>query len=150
MEGSDLRKAGLKVTLPRVKILDILESSGAEHNGNRHMSAEDIYKRLVATGEDIGLATVYRVLTQFEAAGLVTRHHFEDGMAVFELNAGPHHDHILCLDCGKVEEFVDADIEARQHTMAAGLGFEINAHALVIYGHCRRSACPHRKTSLVG
>ena len=98
MESKDLRKAGLKVTLPRVKILDILESSGT-----RHLSAEDIYRRLAELREDIGLATVYRVLTQFEAAGLVTRHHFADGMAVFELNEGAHHDHILCLDCGHVE-----------------------------------------------
>ena len=139
MESKDLRKAGLKVTLPRVKILDILESSGT-----RHLSAEDIYRRLTELREDIGLATVYRVLTQFEAAGLVTRHHFADGMAVFELNEGAHHDHILCLDCGHVEEFMDAGIEERQTAVAGRLGFEISEHALVIYGHCRRLACPHR------
>ena len=109
MEGKDLRKAGLKVTLPRLKILEILESSQT-----RHLSAEDIYRTLLESNEDIGLATVYRVLTQFEAAGLVTRHHFEDGMAVFELNQGTHHDHIVCLDCGRVEEFMDAGIEERQ------------------------------------
>ena len=103
MEGKDLRKAGLKVTLPRLKILEILESSST-----RHLSAEDIYRTLLDGNEDIGLATVYRVLTQFEAAGLVTRHHFEDGMAVFELNQGTHHDHIVCLDCGRVEEFMDS------------------------------------------
>ena len=103
MEGKDLRKAGLKVTLPRLKILEILEGSNT-----RHLSAEDIYRTLLESNEDIGLATVYRVLTQFEAAGLVTRHHFEDGMAVFELNEGTHHDHIVCLDCGRVEEFMDA------------------------------------------
>mgnify|MGYP003848145307 FL=1 len=139
MESKDLRKAGLKVTLPRVKILDILESSGT-----RHLSAEDIYRRLAELREDIGLATVYRVLTQFEAAGLVTRHHFADGMAVFELNEGAHHDHILCLDCGHVEEFMDAGIEERQTAVAGRLGFEISEHALVIYGHCRRQECPHR------
>jgi len=139
LEGNDLRKAGLKVTLPRVKILEILENSP-----NRHLSAEDIYRRLVDLREDIGLATVYRVLTQFESAGLVTRHHFADGMAVFELNAGPHHDHILCLDCGHVEEFVDAGIEERQNAVAERLGFAISEHALVIYGHCQRTSCPHR------
>jgi len=139
VESKDLRKAGLKVTLPRVKILDILESSGT-----RHLSAEDIYRRLTELREDIGLATVYRVLTQFEAAGLVTRHHFADGMAVFELNEGAHHDHILCLDCGHVEEFMDAGIEERQTAVAGRLGFEISEHALVIYGHCRRLECPHR------
>src|SRR6185312_2058331 len=103
MEGDDLRKAGLKVTIPRLKILEILERSAT-----RHLSAEDIYRSLLDSHEDIGLATVYRVLTQFEAAGLVTRHHFEDGMAVFELNQGTHHDHIVCLDCGRVEEFMDS------------------------------------------
>ena len=142
MEGKDLRKAGLKVTLPRMKILEILEGSAT-----RHMSAEDIYKRLLDSREDIGLATVYRVLTQFEAAGLVTRHHFEDGMAVFELNHGLHHDHIVCLDCGRVEEFVDAGIEERQDAVAARLGFEIRHHAPVMYGHCRRPGCAGRQTS---
>lgn len=143
MEGNDLRKAGLKVTLPRVKILEILETSG-----KRHLSAEDIYRRLVDLREEIGLATVYRVLTQFEAAGLVSRHHFADGMAVFELNAGPHHDHILCLDCGRVEEFVDAGIEERQSAVAEQYGFSISDHALVIYGRCRRTSCPHRGAPL--
>lgn len=142
MEGKDLRKAGLKVTLPRMKILEILEDSTT-----RHMSAEDIYKRLLESREDIGLATVYRVLTQFEAAGLVTRHHFEDGMAVFELNHGAHHDHIVCLDCGRVEEFVDEGIEERQEAVAARLGFEIRHHALVMYGHCRRPGCAGRPVS---
>lgn len=145
VQGNDLRKAGLKVTLPRVKILEILE-----HSGNRHLSAEDIYRRLVDLREDIGLATVYRVLTQFEAAGLVTRHHFADGMAVFELNAGPHHDHILCLDCGRVEEFVDSGIEERQTAVAARHGFAISDHALVIYGHCRKENCPHRAAASAG
>ena len=139
VEGKDLRKAGLKVTLPRIKILDILESSG-----NRHLSAEDIYRKLVDLREDIGLATVYRVLTQFEAAGLVTRHHFANGMAVFELNAGDHHDHILCVDCGHVEEFMDEGIEERQQAVAKVHGFSISDHALVIYGHCEKKNCPHR------
>ena len=140
MEGKDLRKAGLKVTLPRLKILEILESSAT-----RHLSAEDIYRSLLDSNEDIGLATVYRVLTQFEAAGLVSRHHFEDGMAVFELNQGTHHDHIVCLDCGRVEEFMDADIEERQTAVAERLGYEIRDHSMVLYGTCKRSPCPHRK-----
>lgn len=140
MEGKDLRKAGLKVTLPRLKILEILENGPA-----RHQSAEAIYKRLLESNEDIGLATVYRVLTQFEAAGLVVRHHFENGMAVFELNEGTHHDHIVCLDCGKVEEFVDSGIEERQTAAASRLGFEIRDHSLILYGHCRRPNCPSRK-----
>lgn len=131
MEGKDLRKAGLKVTLPRLKILEILEDASA-----RHKSAEDIYKALLDSNEDIGLATVYRVLTQFEAAGLVTRHHFENGMAVFELNHGAHHDHIVCVECGKVEEFVDAEIEERQKRIARERGFEITDHSLIIYGRC--------------
>ena len=142
MEGKDLRKAGLKVTLPRLKVLDILEGGA-----RRHMSAEDIYKRMLDSREDIGLATVYRVLTQFETAGLVTRHHFEDGMAVFELNQGAHHDHIVCLDCGRVEEFVDGGIEERQNAVADRLGFEIRHHALVMYGHCRKQDCAFRGAS---
>ncbi len=140
MEGKDLRKAGLKVTLPRLKILEILESSAT-----RHLSAEDIYRTLLDSNEDIGLATVYRVLTQFEAAGLVSRHHFEDGMAVFELNQGVHHDHIVCLECGRVEEFMDAGIEDRQNAVAERLGFEIRDHSMVLYGKCKRSPCPYRK-----
>lgn len=139
MEGKDLRNAGLKVTLPRLKILEILEGGAS-----RHQSAEDIYKSLLKSNEDIGLATVYRVLTQFEAAGLVTRHHFENGMAVFELNQGMHHDHIVCLDCGRVEEFMDAGIEDRQTAVAGKMGFEIRDHSLILYGHCRRKACPYR------
>lgn len=141
MEGKDLRKAGLKVTLPRLKILEILESSKTHH-----LSAEAIYRNLLESNEDIGLATVYRVLTQFEAAGLVTRHHFEDGMAVFELNHGVHHDHIVCLDCGRVEEFMDAGIEDRQTAVADRLGFEIQDHSLILYGRCRRAGCPGKKT----
>lgn len=142
MEGKDLRKAGLKVTLPRLKILEILE-----RNAERHLSAEDIHKTLLELHEDIGLATVYRVLTQFEAAGLVTRHHFEDGMAVFELYQGSHHDHIICIDCGRIEEFVDAEIEKRQKAVADRLGFEIRDHSLILYGHCRQPDCQRRRRS---
>ena len=131
MESSDLRKAGLKVTLPRMKILDILEGSDA-----RHQSAEDVYKVLLEMGEDIGLATVYRVLTQFESAGLVKRHHFEGGHSVFELDQGKHHDHILCVKCGRVDEFVDEIIEQHQKDIAARLGYELTDHSLYMYGIC--------------
>ena len=144
MEGKDLRKAGLKVTLPRLKILEILE-----HSTMRHMSAEEIYKKLLDSSEDIGLATVYRVLTQFEGAGLVSRHHFEDGMAVFEINRGTHHDHIVCMDCGTVEEFVDSEIEIRQNAIAKRLGYVIEEHSLVLYGRCQRADCPARKQGRV-
>ncbi|MGH8398613.1 MAG: ferric iron uptake transcriptional regulator [Gammaproteobacteria bacterium] len=137
MESQELRNAGLKVTLPRVKILEILERSEL-----RHMSAEDMYKSLLDSGEDIGLATVYRVLTQFEAAGLVTRHHFEGGHSVFELNQGDHHDHIVCVKCGRVDEFVDSEIEKRQKQVAVAKGYEITDHSLYLYGIC--STC--RKT----
>jgi len=132
LESSELRKAGLKVTLPRMKILDILETTSS-----RHQSAEDVYKALLETGEDIGLATVYRVLTQFEAAGLVNRHHFEGGHSVFELNEGGHHDHILCVKCGKVDEFIDDTIEKRQKAIAADLGYELTDHCLYMYGICK-------------
>lgn len=133
MESSELRKAGLKVTLPRMKILDILE-----HTSSRHQSAEDVYKALLDTGEDIGLATVYRVLTQFEAAGLVSRHHFEGGHSVFELNEGNHHDHIVCVKCGQVDEFIDETIEKRQKAIAADLGYELTDHSLYMYGICKK------------
>jgi Fur family ferric uptake transcriptional regulator len=139
VETNDLRRAGLKVTLPRIKILEILGTATP-----RHMSAEDIYKHLLESHEDIGLATVYRVLTQFEAAGLVTRHHFEGTTAVFELNEGQHHDHIVCLDCGKVEEFMDVGIEDRQRDVANRLEFEIKDHSMILYGHCKRVNCPSR------
>ncbi|MDE1887284.1 MAG: ferric iron uptake transcriptional regulator [Gammaproteobacteria bacterium] len=131
MENQELRNVGLKVTLPRVKILEILESSAL-----RHMSAEDMYKALLDSGEDIGLATVYRVLTQFETAGLVTRHHFEGGHSVFELNQGTHHDHIVCVKCGRVDEFVDSEIEKRQKQIASAKGYEITDHSLYLYGVC--------------
>jgi Fur family transcriptional regulator, ferric uptake regulator len=143
LESKDLRKAGLKVTGPRLKILEILEGSST-----RHMSAEGIYKRLIESNEDIGLATVYRVLTQFQAAGLVARHHFEDGMAVFELNQGTHHDHIVCLDCGRVEEFMDDEIEERQKSIAERLGYELRDHAMTLYGHCHKPGCPSFKGAL--
>jgi Fur family ferric uptake transcriptional regulator len=138
-ESSQLRRAGLKITTPRVKILDILAVSQP-----RHMSAEDVYRRLIESDEDIGLATVYRVLTQFEGAGLVTRHHFEGGTAVFELNEGTHHDHIVCADCGRVEEFTDEGIEERQRAIAKRLGFDLTDHALTLHGRCVREHCPNR------
>lgn len=142
MENQEIRKAGLKVTLPRVRILEILESSDA-----RHMTAEDVYKTLLERGEEIGLATVYRVLTQFVNAGLAEKHHFEGGQAVFELDRGRHHDHIVCIQCGRVEEFVDETIERCQRDIAAAKGFEISDHSLIIYGHCTRKNCPHRSNA---
>ena len=129
-ENLELRKAGLKVTLPRVKILQILENRSVE---DQHVSAEDVYRALLEAGEDVGLATVYRVLTQFESAGLVNRHHFETGHSVFELDKGKHHDHMVCVDSGQVVEFVDPVIEQRQRDLAAEHGFEIVDHSLVLY-----------------
>lgn len=140
MESHDLKRAGLKATLPRIKILEMLE-----HSETRHMSAEDVYKTLLESGEDVGLATVYRVLTQFESAGLVTRHHFEGGHSMFELNEGKHHDHILCVKCGKVEEFVDEIIEERQRAIAKKTGFSMTDHSLYIYGIC--GDCRQKKTA---
>lgn len=131
MESSDLKNVGLKITLPRMKILGFLEKSNI-----RHQSAEDIYRALLDDGEDIGLATVYRVLTQFEAAGLVDRHHFESGQAVFELNEKGHHDHIVCVVCGQVEEFYDEMIENRQQEVALAKGYEVTDHSLTLYGKC--------------
>jgi len=133
MERQDLRKAGLKVTLPRLKVLEILEDSE-----QRHMSAEDVYKALLESGEEIGLATVYRVLTQFEAAGLVSRLSIDGGHAVFELEDGAHHDHLLCVSCGEIQEFVDDVIEERQHAIAEEKGFKMTEHSLYIYGICKR------------
>jgi Fur family ferric uptake transcriptional regulator len=140
---SDLKNIGLKATLPRLKILEIFQRSSTEQ-GVRHMSAEDVYKALLAEHLDVGLATVYRVLTQFEAAGLLARHHFESGRAVFELNEGTHHDHLVCLDCGRVEEFVDGDIERRQKSIAEERGFKLQEHALALYGVCTKPNCPHK------
>ena len=127
-QRTELRKAGLKITLPRLKILEILESTK-----DRHLSAEDIYKELLGSGEDIGLATVYRVLTQFEAAGLVTRHNFEGGHSVFELDDGDHHDHMVCVDTGEVTEFVSEEIERLQHEIAEKYGYDLVDHSLVLY-----------------
>ncbi|MDT0619288.1 MAG: ferric iron uptake transcriptional regulator [Salinisphaeraceae bacterium] len=135
METSDLRKAGLKATLPRLKILQVLEANKADH-----LSAEDVYRMLMDEGEDVGLATIYRVLAQFEDAGLVIRHHFEDGHALFELEQG-HHDHIVCVKCGRIEEFFDRDIEQRQRKIAEDNGFDLSKHTLVLYGECQNTNC---------
>jgi Fur family ferric uptake transcriptional regulator len=132
VETQDLRNAGLKVTLPRIKILEILE----KQQDDRHLSAEKVYKILLAEGEEIGLATVYRVLTQFEAAGLVNRHHFEGGNSIFEVNKGSHHDHAVCMKCGKVAEFTDDIIEKRQAEIAETLGYTLTDHSLYLYGYC--------------
>jgi len=135
-----LKNAGLKSTVPRLKILSLFEL-GQE----RHMSAEDVYKQLLASGDDVGLATIYRVLTQFEQAGLLARHNFEGGKSVFELNQGKHHDHIVCLQCGHVEEFYDAAIEARQEKIASERGFAVHDHSLHIYADCVKQNCPHKR-----
>ena len=135
----DLKNTGLKATSPRLKILAYF------HAGKqRHMSAEDVYRLVVQERADIGLATIYRVLMQFEQAGLLTRSQFEGGKAVYELNEGQHHDHLVCLDCGRVEEFFDAEIEKRQHDIARAKGFEIADHALSLYAHCSRNPCPNK------
>ena len=136
---NELKNTGLKATLPRLKILEIFQKSD-----QRHLSAEDIYRLLVAEHSDIGLATVYRVLTQFEQAGLLSRQHFEAGKAVYELHDEEHHDHLVCLDCGHVEEFHDPEIEKRQTAVAKARGFTIVDHALSLYAHCTKAACPHR------
>jgi Fur family transcriptional regulator, ferric uptake regulator len=137
--SNDLKNAGLKATLPRLRIIALFEASS-----QRHMTAEDVYKQLLTEGLDIGLATVYRVLTQFEQAGLLVRHHFESGKAVFELNEGKHHDHLVCMQCGRVEEFYDPDIEKRQKKIARERGFEIREHALYLYVECIKPHCPNR------
>jgi Fur family transcriptional regulator, ferric uptake regulator len=135
----ELKSTGLKATLPRLKVLEIFQKGG-----QRHMSAEDVFRTLLLERSDVGLATVYRVLTQFEQAGILSRSNFEGGKAVFELNEGQHHDHLVCLDCGKVEEFYDAEIENRQHAVAKAKGFTIAEHALSLYAHCTKDACPNR------
>ncbi|MBL8343119.1 MAG: ferric iron uptake transcriptional regulator [Rubrivivax sp.] len=137
--AEEIKSSGLKATLPRIKILDVFR-----HAERRHMTAEDVYRALLAEGADVGLATVYRVLMQFEQAGLLTRSNFESGKAVYELNEGQHHDHLVCLDCGRVEEFVDADIEQRQRTVALNRGFELQEHSLALYARCTKADCPHR------
>ncbi|KAI5914918.1 MAG: ferric iron uptake transcriptional regulator [Proteobacteria bacterium] len=137
--SKSLKSIGLKATYPRLKILDLFQSAE-----QRHLTAEDVYRLLIGEGMDIGLATVYRVLTQFEQAGLLERHYFESGKAVFELNQGNHHDHLVCLQCGKVEEFYDAEIEQRQKRIAEERGFAIKEHALYLYADCVRKDCPNR------
>jgi Fur family ferric uptake transcriptional regulator len=137
---NNLKIAGLKSTLPRLKVLGLFENSR-----ERHLSAEEVYKLLLASGDDVGLATVYRVLTQFEQAGLLIRHHFEGGKSVFELNQGGHHDHIVCLQCGHVEEFFDAAIEKLQNKAASERGFTVHDHSLYIYADCNKLKCPNKK-----
>ncbi|TWG78722.1 Fur family ferric uptake regulator [Cupriavidus gilardii J11] len=136
---AELKNIGLKATVPRLKILEIFQTSE-----QRHLSAEDVYRILLNEHMDIGLATVYRVLTQFEQAGLLSRNNFESGKAIFELNEGKHHDHLVCLDCGRVEEFFDAEIEQRQQSIARERGFALQEHALSLYGNCTKTACPYR------
>jgi len=136
----EIKNSGLKATLPRIKILEIFQKTS-----QRHMTAEDVYKALLVEDADIGLATVYRVLTQFEQAGLVSRNHFETGKAVFELNQGHHHDHLVCMTCGRVEEFYDEQIEARQHAIAKERGFELQEHSLALYAACVKKDCPHKE-----
>lgn len=138
-DSHDIKNAGLKVTMPRVKILNLFETSEV-----RHLTAEDVYRMLLADGEDVGLATVYRVLTQFETAGLLVRHHFEGDKSVFELNQGHHHDHLVCLQCGKVEEFCDPDIEKRQEKIAKERGFAIRDHSLYLFADCLKADCPNK------
>jgi len=138
-EPRELKGSGLKVTVPRLKVLDLFQ-----HSHERHLTAEDVYRKLLEEHSDIGLATVYRVLTQFEQAGLLVRHHFEGGKAVYELNEGAHHDHLVCLQCGRVEEFYDAEIEKRQARVARERGFAIHDHSLQIYADCIKASCPHR------
>jgi Fur family ferric uptake transcriptional regulator len=142
--SSDLKNIGLKATVPRLKVLEIFQRSAAI-SGLRHMSAEDVYKALIAEHIDVGLATVYRVLTQFEHAGLLSRNHFEGGRAMFELNEGSHHDHLVCLTCGRVEEFVDSEIEARQQRVAAERGYKLQEHALALYGECTKVNCEFKR-----
>jgi Fur family ferric uptake transcriptional regulator len=138
----DLRNIGLKATGPRLRILELFQTSGT-----RHLSAEDVYRQLLAEKIEVGLATVYRVLTQFEQAGLLQRHHFESGKAVFEQNEGAHHDHLVCLQCGRVEEFYDPEIERRQTKIAKDRGFALHDHSLALYADCIKTDCPHRASS---
>ena len=137
--AEELKSSGLKATLPRIKILEVFQ-----HTTRRHMTAEDVYKSLLIEGSDIGLATVYRVLMQFEQAGLLTRSNFESGKSVFELNEGHHHDHLVCLTCGRVEEFYDPEIEVRQRAVAESRGFDLQEHSLALYARCTKTDCPHR------
>jgi Fur family ferric uptake transcriptional regulator len=139
----ELKSTGLKATVPRLKILDVFQKGS-----QRHMTAEDVFRVLLDERSDIGLATVYRVLTQFEQAGILLRSHFESDKAVYELNEGQHHDHLVCLDCGRVEEFYDPEIEQRQQEVALAKGFDIADHALSLYAHCTKKACPNRPRGL--
>jgi Fur family ferric uptake transcriptional regulator len=141
--SQDLRDIGLKATIPRVKILDLFQK--ANNTNRRHLSAEDVHRHLAEEDMDVGLATVYRVLTQFEQAGLLRRHYFDAGHAVFELNEGGHHDHLICLQCGKVEEFYDSAIEKRQNKIAEERGFKVVEHALYLYADCLKTNCPNRR-----
>ena len=137
--ADELKNSGLKATLPRIKVLEVFQKTT-----QRHMSAEDVFKMLLAEDAEVGLATVYRVLMQFEQAGILSRTHFETGKAVFELNEGKHHDHLVCLDCGRVEEFYDAEIEKRQRNVAQSRGFELQDHALALYAACTKKNCVYR------
>ena len=137
--ADELKSSGLKATLPRIKILEVFQQAV-----QRHLTAEDVYKVLLVDGSDVGLATVYRVLMQFEQAGILSRNHFESGKSVFELNEGKHHDHLVCLDCGRVEEFFDAEIEKRQRTVAQSRGFDLQEHALSLYAVCAKKNCPDK------
>ena len=139
-QADELKSSGLKATLPRIKVLEVFQRSA-----QRHMTAEDVYKALLADDADVGLATVYRVLMQFEQAGLLSRSNFESGKSVFELNEGQHHDHLVCLSCGRVEEFFDAEIERRQRAVATERGFELQDHALALYADCTKPNCEHRQ-----
>ena len=138
-DPNELKSTGLKVTVPRLRVLDLFH-----HSPERHLTAEDVYSKLLDEHSDIGLATIYRVLTQFEQAGILVRHHFESGKAVYELNEGGHHDHLVCLQCGRVEEFYDAEIEKRQNKVANDRGFAIRDHQLYLYADCIKEHCPHR------
>jgi len=138
-QADELKNSGLKATLPRMKVLEVFQKTA-----QRHMSAEDVFKVLLNEGADVGLATVYRVLMQFEQAGILSRNHFETGKAVFELNEGKHHDHLVCVDCGRVEEFFDAEIEQRQKSVALARGFELQDHALALYAVCTKVNCEFR------
>ena len=137
--ADELKNSGLKATLPRIKVLEMFQKTT-----RRHMSAEDVFKMLLTEGADVGLATVYRVLMQFEQAGILSRNHFESGKAVFELNEGKHHDHLVCVDCGRVEEFFDAEIENRQRNIAVDRGFELQDHALALYATCTKTNCEYK------
>ena len=138
-QADELKNSGLKATLPRIKVLEMFQKTQ-----QRHMSAEDVFKMLLLEGADVGLATVYRVLMQFEQAGILSRNHFESGKAVFELNEGTHHDHLVCVDCGRVEEFFDAEIEKRQRSVAQARGFDLQDHALARYASCTKKNCAHK------